>query len=398
MAALPILVRDNVPRPLRPLALAPKSAANPDGYDEKWLQLLIQSNPEVLPRNELSPGFGRLLLVATEVACGHGYIDNLFVTAQGGIAFVETKLWRNIEARRLVVAQSLDYAAALSRMGYETFERAALAGKLGRPKPSSLHASIADQAEALDEPQFIQAVSQNLRRGRMLVIAAGDGVRAEAEALADLLQSHAGARFTFALVAIELFKADDGAILAVPRSVAKTQLIERGVVSIYDDRINIAPNPQTEATGSAPRSSLTQDQFFEAMAKRDARLPEAIRAFLARFAEVGVEPEWLESLKLKWPGGADGSVNLGYIRKDGGVATDMTSYKLGARALDYLQALAEMSGGKVIQRSEAGLPSFVAGADGKSAVKVECLLPAHANEWLAAMRRLIFKLQTNPAS
>ena len=135
MAAVPILVRDNVLRPLRPLALAPKSAANPDGYDEKWLQLLIQSNPEVLPITELEPGFGRLIPVATEVACGHGYIDNLFVTAQGGIAFVETKLWRNIEARRLVVAQSLDYAAALSRMGYETFERAALAGKLSRPRP-----------------------------------------------------------------------------------------------------------------------------------------------------------------------------------------------------------------------------------------------------------------------
>ena len=333
MAALPILVRDNVPRPLRPLALTPKSAANPDGYDEKWLQDLIQAYPEVLPTTELEPGFGRLIPVATEVACGHGYIDNLFVTAQGGIAIVETKLWRNIEARRLVVAQSLDYAAALSRMGYETFERAALAGDLGRPTPPSLHALIADEAEALDEPQFIQAVSQNLKRGRMLVIAAGDGVRAEAEALADLLQSHAGARFTFALVAIELFKADDGAILAVPRSVAKTQLIERGVVSILDDRVGVAPSPQTLTTGSAPRSSLTEDQFLEAMAKRDARLPAAIRAFLARLADIGVEPEWLASLNLKWPGGPDGPVNLGYVRKDGGVATDMTSYKLGARFL-----------------------------------------------------------------
>lgn len=396
MAALPILIRNNVPRPLRKLALATKSAANPDGYDEKWLQDIIQAYPEVLPTADLEPGFGRLIPIATEVPCGHGYIDNLFVTAQGGIAIVETKLWRNLEARRLVVAQSLDYAAALSRMGYEAFERAALSGVLGRSKPPSLHALISDQAEALDEPSFIQAVSQHLKRGRMLVIAAGDGVRAEAEALADLLQSHAGARFTFALIAIELFKADDGAILAVPRTVAKTQLIERGVVSILDERVSVTPSPQTQATGSAPRSSLTKDQFLEAMGARNASLPAAIDAFLLRLKNIGVEPEWLASLNLKWPGGSDGPVNLGYVRKDGAVATDMTSYKLGARALEYQETLADLVGGRVVQRSETSFP-FVAAADGRSSIKVEQLLPAHTDSWVAAMERLILKVQASPA-
>ena len=395
MAALPILVRDNVPHPLRPLALAPRSATNPDGYDEKWLQDLIQAYPEVLPSSEIEPGFGRLIPVATEVACGHGYIDNLFVTAQGGIAIVETKLWRNLEARRLVVAQLMDYAAALSRMNYETFERAALAGGLRRAKPASLHALIGDQADALDEPAFIQAVSQNLKRGRMLVIAAGDGVRAEAEALADLLQSHAGARFTFALVAIELFKSDDGAILAIPRNVAKTQLIERGVVNILDERVSITPSPRLVATGSAPRSSLTEDDFLEAMAKRDARLPTAIRGFLARLAEIGVEPEWLASLKLRGPGGPDGSVNMGYIRKDGGVATDMTSYKLGGQANAYLEALAQMSGGRVIWREQPSWP-LVTGPDGRNGLKIEQLLPAHLDGWVNAIRQLILELQANP--
>src|SRR3546814_19642266 len=54
--------------------------------------------------------------------------------------------------------------------------------------------------EALDEAEFIDAVSLNLRLGRMLAIVLGDGIRTETEALCDLLQSHAGAHFTFALV------------------------------------------------------------------------------------------------------------------------------------------------------------------------------------------------------
>ncbi|WP_309604903.1 hypothetical protein [Phenylobacterium sp.] len=397
MATLPILIRGTSMGALQPLSLASKSSTNLDGYDERWLQDLIQSHPEVLPTAELEPGFGRLLPVSKEVACGHGYIDNLFVTAEGGIAIVETKLWRNLEARRLVVAQALDYAAALARMSYDEFERAALAGDMPGPKPVSLHSLIAESADALDEPAFIQAVSLNLKRGRMLVIAAGDGVRAEAEALADLLQSHAGARFTFALVAIELFKAEDGAVLAVPRAVAKTVLIERGVVRIADDRVVIEPPARGLTSGTAIRSSLTEDQFMEEMAKRDQRLPAAIRSFLDRIADFGVEPEWKASLNLKWIGGANGPVNFGYIRKDGGVATDMTSYKLGPLAMPYQQDLASMVRGKVVQRSENSYP-FIAGADGRSSVKVEQLLPNHAEEWADAMDRLIKQVQRSEAT
>lgn len=59
--------------------------------------------------------------------------------------------------------------------------------------PRRLYDLVRDYPEALEEAEFIDAVSLNLRRGRMLVIVLGDGIRAETEALSDLLQSHAGA-------------------------------------------------------------------------------------------------------------------------------------------------------------------------------------------------------------
>ena len=45
-------------------------------------------------------------------------LDNLIMTNRGQLALVEVKLWRNPEARRKVVAQALDYAAAVFAMTF----------------------------------------------------------------------------------------------------------------------------------------------------------------------------------------------------------------------------------------------------------------------------------------
>src|SRR3546814_9582121 len=98
-------------------------------HDENWLQTLIHDHPAILPVSDIEPGFGDLIAAAREVPCGHGYIDNLYLTPSGDIVLVETKLWRNSQMRREVVAQALDYVAALSRMGYEAFETAVTRGQ-----------------------------------------------------------------------------------------------------------------------------------------------------------------------------------------------------------------------------------------------------------------------------
>lgn len=53
-----------------------------------------------------------------------GFIDNLYISPAGEVTVVEAKLWRNPEARRKVVGQILDYAAALASMSYEDLEDA----------------------------------------------------------------------------------------------------------------------------------------------------------------------------------------------------------------------------------------------------------------------------------
>jgi hypothetical protein len=368
-----------------------------DSYSERWLQEMLQRSPTLLPIDEIEPGFGRLLPVSMEVPCSSGMIDNLFVTTDGGIALVETKLWRSPEARRAVVAQVLDYVAAVSRMTYSDFEAAALAGEFldSDQKPTSLYSIVAEDPEAPSEAVFIDAISSNLRRGRLLAIAAGDGIRSESEALAELLQSHAGARFTFALAAIELFALDDNRVFAIPRTVAKTVLIERGVVRVDDARIVVEPAPVKPDRSGSGRITMTEELLFEKMAALNPALPSHLRAFIDRIAALGIEPVWKASLNLKWSGWPDGPVNLGYIPKDGRLGTDAVNWMVGPeRALSYLEEVAALIGGKV--RGE-GSPACVVSADGKTP-RIDALLPQHAEAWASAMERFIDRLRIGAES
>jgi len=82
------------------------------GFDkEDYLQQYIQDNPESIPIYELEED-KKLLVVKREFPTNAGPIDALAVDKEGNIYIVETKLYKNPD-KRTVVAQSLDYGAAL---------------------------------------------------------------------------------------------------------------------------------------------------------------------------------------------------------------------------------------------------------------------------------------------
>ena len=73
-----------------------------------------------------------------------------------------------------------------------------------------------------------------------MIAVVGDGIRDDIAPLAELLQSHAGQRFTFALVELGIFETPQKATrLVVPSVLAKTVLIERGVVRLENNAIRI---------------------------------------------------------------------------------------------------------------------------------------------------------------
>ncbi|MCK9541330.1 MAG: hypothetical protein M0R03_04785 [Novosphingobium sp.] len=376
---IPVLIQnDNSRSPLTRIRLG-------NGlHDENWLQALIHDHPAILPISDIEPGFGDLIAVAREVPCGHGFIDNLYITPSGDIVLVETKLWRNSQMRREVVAQALDYVSALGQMGYDKFEAAAARGQQA---PACLYDLVREHPESLEEAEFIDAVSLNLRRGRMLAIVLGDGIRTETEALGDLLQSHAGAHFTFALVELATWQNPAGDILAVPSTLAKTEMIERGVVRVEGGVATIHPIPAAAQQGP---QSISSADFWEMMAKRDPALPAAIRSFLSALEPLGVYPDLKASLNLKLDlPDQEKPINFGFIMKNGTFRPSPLSWtQSDAVWRPHFEELARMIGGTVIDEPNN---KFVA-VNGRSTPRIEQLLPEHHNAWVAEIERVIRSL------
>ena len=91
-------------------------------FDEHWLQELLINNPSLLPSKELDESWLELIPLGREVPVKAGAIDNLYITPNGLICLVETKLWRNFEAHRTVVAQIIAYAKDLAGMTFDGFK------------------------------------------------------------------------------------------------------------------------------------------------------------------------------------------------------------------------------------------------------------------------------------
>lgn len=237
-------------------------------YDEDWIQNLIHQYPDLLPVAELEPAFVPLYAVCRELRTAAGtYLDNLFVSENGGLVLVECKLWRNPEARREVIGQALEYAKEVSKWGYSDLVQAV---KLAtNSQEDEVLKAVRQRTDDLDEKVFIDAVSRNLARGRFLLLIVGDGIREGVEEITNFLQRHAGLDFTFGLVELSIFKVrDKEEFLIQPRILANSVTIERGVIRI-DQQGTITldqPNellPSSSGQKAGRRVNISEQEFYE---------------------------------------------------------------------------------------------------------------------------------------
>jgi hypothetical protein len=329
-----------------------------------------------------------------ELPLPSGFLDNLFVTRDGKLVLVEAKLWRNPEARRTVVAQALDYAAAVFRMRYGELESAVLTARHAAKMPaSSLLEIVAGDSEGIDELEFVDAVQRNLERGRAVIAIVGDGIREDLISLTDLLQSHAGHRFTFALVELAVYETPvTGVRLAVPSVLAQTKLIERGVVRIEGDvpaglRVTVESASMPSTTSSGRRMGISEDEFFELLGQKDPALPETLKAFLAKAEAFGLYADLQNGLNLKHPSPTGKPFNMGTIYKNGIVDTGPSGWVgSGSAGKAYSEALAKLMGGSVLEMKNGQVLAKT--AEGKMP-RLSDLLPQHERAGLDAMEQYI---------
>lgn len=203
-------------------------------FDEKWLQELLISHPHILPVKDIDSSWDNLIPLGREVSVTAGAIDDLYITEEGSICLVETKLWRNPEAHRTVVAQIIDYAKDLAKISFDEFkdiiEQSQLLG--GKPK---FWDRISKHIKDINQIEFQSKVQENLNQGRFLLLIVGDKIYPEVVMFTEAIQSAPNLEFKVGLVEIQMFKTskeDPWPLLIMPKVVGKTYEVTRAVVRI----------------------------------------------------------------------------------------------------------------------------------------------------------------------
>jgi hypothetical protein len=195
-------------------------------FDENTLQKHLAENPKILPIRELEPGWADACCVARELPTSAGPVDLLLVNAQGRLTIVETKLFKNPESRREVLAQSLDYAAAIHNMSYEELGNAVRRknSKLAQETdPLLAMVKMNCPGEEINDEAFHDRVCTDLEVGQFLVLIVGEGIKKRLRTLVDYFDKISHLGFKVGLVSVEQWKTGEGTILLVPKVVGSIE-------------------------------------------------------------------------------------------------------------------------------------------------------------------------------
>ena len=197
-------------------------------FSEDDLQGLLHKHPEILPCADIDPAYQTVVPLCREMKTASGYVDLVGVTPLGNLVVIETKLWRNPQARREVVAQILDYAKDLARWNYSDLEREVK--KVTGEDRRSLYERVAAVASVRDEVSFCDQVARQLRTGQFLLLVVGDGIREGVSDVTEFLENYGSLQFAFGLMEVGVFEMPDGGRLFSASVVAKTALLKRVVL------------------------------------------------------------------------------------------------------------------------------------------------------------------------
>lgn len=323
-----------------------------DSFSEDWLQQQLFEQPDILPIEQIEPAFSEAAPICREMQTPAGPIDLVLITETGLPVLVETKLWRNPEARRDAIVQILDYAKEVSRWTAEQFDEAV---KRARNDRRRSFAVLSDHFDEPDEPTYYDGLSRSLKDGRFLLLIVGDGIRDGVENIVHFLQAQVGLRLAFGLVELGVYRvpAIPGATMIQPYVLAKTVEIVRAVVQREHTDIRIS---EAERDSAARPKSLTEDSFYESLAGLDSALPARLRSFfgdceglLGLYVTVSKA-----SLILHWMDDTVGKVNFGTFFPDGKLRTNYICHSAQEAGdvrvgVKYLETLARWCDGASVR-------------------------------------------------
>lgn len=322
------------------------SLGKADGtFSEADIQRLVDEHPEIMPTMALFKHHAKCMSLGREISvplggARTGYIDNLLITDHGQLIVVEAKLYRNPEARRKVIGQALEYAAALSKFDYAALRDALIPTHVqidekGDVGPDPLHSHVKSHLGddlRFEEHEFIDVISRRLKEGDFAVVVLGDGIRQDVEHLADLLERHPTLNYRLSLIELQLYShtPDNTPTLIIPVVLAQTEVLQRVVVEIKSSdtpAVHITPD-QPPTMRPQGRRQWDEDAFFgELEVRMGAVATTDVRAIYQAGLDLQGQVNW-------GTGTSRGSFNLIFTALDENKSW-VTVYTDGTLQLNY---------------------------------------------------------------
>jgi hypothetical protein len=287
-------------------------------FNENDLQELLVNHPELLPINEIRREVGDLVCIGREVPVGNsGILDNLYISTGGYPVIVETKLWRNPQARREVLSQVLDYVKELVEKDYEWLEEQWKSFQISRKQDSiSLFQAVykSSEIEELDELDFMNRVNLALESGDVIALIVGDGIEARLQSLVDhLSRDSSHLRYSLALVELACYRLprgnEDESLIVFPHIIKNVEYVKRAYVEISMDEelrkhLKVLPKIDDSARQTeidTKRNDLLEDEYFKQLKQVvNQQQFEKIKSFYNRLIkELSLEPDYKKNVIMK---------------------------------------------------------------------------------------------------
>jgi len=229
-----------------------------DYKNERELQDILGNSPELL--DEHSKLF-TVCNAANELSISSGMVDLFLISETGDVVIVETKLSRNRESRREVIAQIIDYISSLSELSYYELDNAT---------KNRLSAVIDNIDSDIDLPKIID---DNLRSGRIKQIIAVDESNEDLTRLTQFLSVHTD--FEIELIEVKKYRDNNRFLYASTEIVKsnKAKVVSRILGKDNEEKLTLLNEIQTKWNSQHPEMQSTSN----AREYRDISMPELNR-------------------------------------------------------------------------------------------------------------------------
>jgi hypothetical protein len=250
---------------------------------ETELQELLYECPQIIlsvPEIELSEE--EIAIIFREYPTSRGPIDVFIITKNAEIILVETKLIKNPESIRTVVAQIVDYIKALTLDGCENL--------------LDKHYKYVKKAEDfIADDKFLYLLNKNFNTGNINGIIIGDDIHPNLLGLVESIQSAPHLAFHINLVKIETFRQNEQ-LFILAKNVENTKEVERSVIKISFEGGKVSPIIESETpskNGKGSKPILTWEEYINNVDKKYQKI--------------------IEKYKNEWVANLGESINMGTV-------------------------------------------------------------------------------------